>query len=302
MKVGTKVIATLSVTFILTLQSGCKKESAAERSEDAEQLSIQMVQVMGGTFQMGSYDRRDHLAMRPHSVTLGGFSIDKTEITYEKWTDVRNWGLTHGYTDLVAGRNGYAGTTNHPVTEVGWYDVLKWCNARSERDGWTPAYYTSNTLSTVYRTGELDLSADAVKWTASGYRLPTEAEWEFAARGGIYSRGYAYSGSNNVDSVAWHYGNMRPSGTHPVATKGANELGIYDMSGNAMEWCWDPAGWYRDSTQTDPLGAPDSTSGSSRQLRGASFMNPDYNCRVAIRVNDYPHLRRYFIGFRCVRK
>jgi formylglycine-generating enzyme required for sulfatase activity len=255
-----------------------------------------LVQVAGGTFQMGSNDANDG-ASPPHSITLGAFYIDKTEITYEKWTEVRTWGLTHGYTDLVTGTNGYRGTTNNPVTTVNWYDVLKWCNARSEKDGLTPVYYTSNTLAIVYRTGQLDLAADAVKWTANGYRLPTEAEWEFAARGGTKSQGYAYSGSNAVDTVAWYSGNAGSS-THPVGKKGANELGLNDMSGNAWEWCWDLYGSYSASAQTDPKG---STSGSYRVTRGGSYDYKESFCRVAYRQNYWtPTDRVDRFGFRCV--
>ena len=269
-----------------------RKQAALEK----EKLIRELVQVTGGTFQMGS--TTGSLNETPvHSVTLGAFYIDKTEITYENWTDVRNWGLTHGYADLPEGRNGCSGTTHHPVTEVDWYDILKWCNASSEKDGLTPVYYTSNTLTTVYRTGQLNLAAAAVKWTADGYRLPTEAEWEFAARGGTKSQGYTYSGSKIVDDVAW-CGDNSGNNTHPVSTKGANELGIYDMSGNVWEWCWDWYGSYSSTAQTDPKGP---TSGRRRVLRGGSFDVSDSSCHVSVRSIGSPHLRNHFVGFRCVR-
>jgi formylglycine-generating enzyme required for sulfatase activity len=203
--------------------------------------------------------------------------------------------LTNGYTDLPVGRNGYNGSTNHPATEVNWYDAVKWCNARSERDGLTPAYYTDNTFSAVYQTGQLDLAPDAVKWTANGYCLPTEAEWEFAARGGMKSQGYIYSGSNNLDSVGWYVSNSSDN-THPVSTKGANELGIYDMSGNVMEWCWDWIGAYSSTAQTDPKGP---TSGYFRVYRGGSFSLND--SRVAERVSSPAIVRYVGRGFRSVR-
>ena len=258
--------------------------------------SSPVVQVAGGTFQMGSIDGTDG-ASPVHSVTVGAFSIDRTEITYEKWTEVRAWGLTHGYADLVAGNNGYRGTTNHPVTTVNWHDVLKWCNARSEKDGLTPVYYTSNTLATVYRTGELIIASDAVKWTANGYRLPTEAEWEFAARGGTKSKGYIFSGWNTIDTVAWYSGNSSIN-THPVSMKLANELGLRDMSGNVSEWCWDAYGSYSASAQTDPKGP---ASGLYRVLRGGSYDYNDIFAHVAYRSNYWnPNTRVDRFGFRCV--
>jgi Sulfatase-modifying factor enzyme 1 len=99
-------------------------------------------------------------------------------------------------------------------------------------------YYTDSTQQTIYRTGKIDLSNTAVKWKAGGCRLPTSAEYEFAAKGGVKSKGYLYSGSDSVDSVAWTYLNAGNQ-LHPVGTKQQNELGLYDMSGNAKEWCWD---------------------------------------------------------------
>ncbi|MFH0992041.1 MAG: SUMF1/EgtB/PvdO family nonheme iron enzyme [bacterium] len=262
-------------------------------------VSQELVLVAGGTFQMGSNDANDNLASPPHSVTLAAFYIDKTEITYEKWTDVRNWSLTHGYTDLSVGQNGYSPVgSNNPVTDVSWYDVVKWCNARSEKEGLTPVFYTNGTQSTIYRTGQTDINNDAVKWNANGYRLPTEAEWEFAARGGTKTHGYTYSGSNTVGDVAWYEKNGGT--THSVGQKAANELGTYDMSGNVWEWCWDWYVAYTSTLQTDPKGP---SLGTYRVIRGGSYGHPDYMSRAAYRADwYYPSNSGIGAGFRCVRK
>ncbi|MDP2884951.1 MAG: SUMF1/EgtB/PvdO family nonheme iron enzyme [Ignavibacteria bacterium] len=284
------------VSLFMLVILGCKKESV---TEPIIPIKEEFVQVTGGTFLMGSTTEwSDELPA--HSVTIGAFTIDKTEITYEKWTEVRDWGLTHGYSDLPTGRHGWGGTgINHPVSEVSWYDALKWCNARSEKDGLTPVYYTSNTLVTVYRTGQLDLASDAVRWSANGYRLPTEAEWEYAARGGTRSKGYLYSGSDNIDSVAWYYHNADVK-THPVSTKGANELGLYDLCGNVCEWCWDWYGSYSASSHTDPKGP---TSGEYRVIRGGSFLYfYGGGCCATNRYLDVPVGFFNYLGFRCVRK
>ena len=161
--------------------------------------------------------------------------------------------------------------------------------------GKTPSSFSGCDDCPVEKVSWHDANAYAKK---VGKRLPTEAEWEYAARGGNKSKGYAYSGSNDLDAVAW-YNNNSGSKTHPVAQKQPNELGLYDMSGNVWEWCsdWYDEGYYSGSPQTDPQG---SNSGKSRVLRGGSWYSNDYLCRVAYRVRSNPDLRYYFSGFRLV--
>jgi formylglycine-generating enzyme required for sulfatase activity len=259
-----------------------------ERAYSTDSL---MVQVVGGTFTAGTT-----------LVTISSFKMDKFEVTYELWTSVRNWALTHGYTDLVAGQNGSSPVgANNPVTWVNWYDVVKWCNARSEKDGLTPVYYTTSAQNVVYKTGETVINIDAVKWTASGYRLPTEAEWEFAARGGVLAQSapYMYSGSDTINNVAWYVANSGIT-THPVGQKSANALGIYDMSGNVQEWCWD---WW-DNTGDYPSGTTDpkgpATTQSARLLRGGSFGHSEFYSQVNLRNSGLPSGRDRYCGFRSV--
>ena len=132
--------------------------------------------------------------------------------------------------------------------------------------------------------------------TGKHFRLPTEAEWEYAARGGDRSQGYKYSGSNTIGNVAWYDDNSN-SQTHNVKTKSPNELGIYDMTGNVWEWCQDWCGSYSSGSQTNPTGP---SSGSNRVLRGGSWINFASGCRVSKRGSDSPGDRNYYYGFRVV--
>jgi formylglycine-generating enzyme required for sulfatase activity len=163
---------------------------------------------------------------------------------------------------------------NYPVTHVDWYDVVKWCNARSEKEGKTPVYKNG---TAVYRTG--NVSEPALVASATGYRLPSEKEWEFAARGGTQTKGYTYSGSNDLSLVGWYDGNS--GAVKEVGKKQANELGIYDMSGNLLEWS---GSWYP------------SYEGLWRVIRGGCwFLNAGY-CTVTSRDLNFPEYRGILLG------
>ncbi len=284
-------LSAFSQRIMIAHKTDGTKEYTRLSAVDSVTFLEPFVSVAGGTFTAGAT-----------LTTISSFKIDKYEVSYELWTDVRVWGLGNGYTDLVAGQKGYNPVgTNHPVTKVNWYDIVKWCNARSQRDGLTPVYYTSTSFipENIYKTGTTNLVNTNVSWTANGYRLPTEAEWEFAARGGNSTHGYTYSGSNTVDDVAWYSANSGYT-SHSIGNKTANELGLYDMSGNMFEWCWDWfSGTYPNVGSTDPQGP--TTTQSYRVLRGGSFNVPATYSQVDFRNSEFPSQNTsFFYGFRCV--
>ena len=178
----------------------------------------------------------------------------------------------------------YIGQTE--VTQALWTAVM----------GSNPSYFKGDNLP-VEKVSWHDCQSFITKLNAligENFRLPTEAEWEFAAKGGNKSKGYTYSGSNNIDDVAWYRDNSG-SKTHPVGTKAPNELGIYDMSGNVYEWCQDGYGFYPSSAQTNPAGSP---TGDSRMMRGGSWFGISTFCRAVNRLNDSPTGTLSSLGFR----
>jgi len=243
----------------------------------------ELVEVEGGTLPNTS-----ELA----GAKVGPFEIGKYAVTMQEWQGVRSWAIANGF-DVEVGE---AGGSRHPVTAVSWYDCVKWCNAKSVMEGLEPVYGVKD-LDGYYSREQSDNVV--IKPWANGYRLPTEAEREWAARGGCNSQGYEFAGSNNLNAVGWYDDNCGrdssvfeddPDYCHAVGEKAANELGLYDMSGNVFEWCWD---WY-----TDPA---DAASGTSRVLRGGSWaLNAGY-CRVAYRGFIVPSDSSSAVGFRVAR-
>jgi formylglycine-generating enzyme required for sulfatase activity len=199
-----------------------------------------MVYVAGGTFSMGSNSGYDW--EKPvHSVTVSGFSMAKTEVTQKEFKDLMGFNPSNFKGD------------NLPVEQVTWYDAVAFCNAKSRKEGLKEVYtVTGITKDSDGNITSADVSAD---WSAKGYRLPTEAEWEWAARGGKSSRDYIFAGGNedSEESIAWFDSNSDKT-THLVGTKIQNELEIFDLSGNVCEWCWDWYGSYSAGSQTDPKG------------------------------------------------
>ena len=189
---------------------------------------------------------------------------------------------------------------NNPVNCVSWYDAIAYCNKLSLKENLTPCYSVSGVTdweklaySSIPTSSNSTWDALTYDKEADGYRLPTEAEWEWLARGG---ENYTYAGSNTVNDVAWYTTNTNGTGTREVKTKQANGYGLYDMSGNVYDWCYD---WYDTvSSSTADTGA---SSGSDRVLRGGSWCIEAYYCQVSDRNSRNPYDRNNYYGFRVVR-
>ena len=235
-----------------------EKEKINNRVFSVGDVSFTMVAVAGGTFNMGSNDSEVYSGEKPvHSVTLSDYYIGETVVTQALWEAV------------LGGNPSVLNVCSNPVEQVSYNDCIDFINK----------------LNTLL-AGQLP---DGRK-----FRLPTEAEWEFAARGGNKSKGYKYSGSNSIDAVAWYDDNSGDR-THPVKGKQPNELGIYDMTGNVWEWCSDWYNSYSSSSQTNPKGP---SSGYFRVLRGGSRGSDAQDCRVACRDFSNPSRRSLLYGLR----
>ena len=254
--------------LIEKLQASVKISSTSVTESKPTSIFIpdHMVLVKGGTFQMGEEEG-------VHQVTLSDFMIAKHQLTFEEFDAFcketgRGLPKDEGW-----------GRGERPAIYVNWFDALDYCNWRSQQEGFRE----------VYQINQQQVNPN---WQANGYRLPTEAEWEFAARGGQQSQDFKYAGSNNLDEVAWYRDNSGGK-TQPVGHKKANELGIHDLIGNDWEWCWDWRATFPSSAINDPKGPE---SGSVRVLRGSTE-----GCRVVSRRDVNPDNEYAAFGFRLAR-
>jgi len=261
--------------------------------EGSAPTSAGMVLIPAGSFQMGDAFNEGSSDERPVcTVMVSAFAMDKFEVTKALWDEVASWASSHGY-DMGRGAGSGTGPA-HPVTDVTWSEAVKWANARSEREGLTPCYTVSGS---VYRRGE---STPNCNWSGNGYRLPTEAEWEKAARGKAVARRYPWGDTDAIDASRANY-NGNNGGTTPVGRFAPNGYGLYDTAGNVWEWCWDWYGatTYASSPGSDPRGP---ASGSGRVFRGGCWYDYAIHGRVAGRFNRLgPDFGGSALGFRLVR-
>jgi sulfatase modifying factor 1 len=296
--IGARPASLPSMAIRLPVDSAERESRDPRRSDLIASTDLWMVQIPAGTFMMGSpkdeAERRDDEVR--HEVTLSkAFWLGQTPVTQAQWQAV-----------MGTSPSEFKGNPNRPVEQVSWYDAIEFCNQltamANEADarlGLTPCYRISKieraeggAQSGSIRSAEVELIAGA-----NGYRLPTEAEWEYAYRAGTTT---AYSFGDDESMLAKHAWFDENSGesTHPVATKRSNAWGLFDMHGNVDEWCWDWYGEYPSGAVTDPQGP---RSGSGRVLRGGSWLGFSQYCRAAYRSADDPDFRYDDLGFRVAR-
>ena len=259
----------------LALLQGCKRKAPNDAPSGTKTESgVEMVQLPGGWFPMGDEDEVD---ARPHVVFVNSFYIDKYPVTQEEYQRV----MGENPSRWKAGRN--------PVEQVRWSDAVRYCNARSRLEGLEPCY---------------DLETWECDFNANGYRLPTEAEWEYACRAGTKTAFFFGNSSTQLKSCAWFDGNSAGK-PHPVGQKRPNPWGLYDMYGNVWEWCNDfyKVDYYQESPEEDPKGP---RTGETKVVRGGAWRFSAETCRSGYRYNEDPgYVDACFgydiYGFRCVR-
>ncbi|MDA3885219.1 MAG: SUMF1/EgtB/PvdO family nonheme iron enzyme [Candidatus Delongbacteria bacterium] len=293
----------------------CVVSDGEDSVSDSKTITVEMLLIQGGTFQMGDHFNEGSIDELPlHSVTVSDFYMSACEVTQSEWS---------AYMPAVDWSS-YGTGDNYPAYYVSWYEIIKYCNLRSIAEGLTPCYEISGSTDptdwgAIPTSTNSAWNAATCNWSANGYRLPTEAEWEYAARGVLsgqrFPNGATISHSTNGDTQANYYGSTSYSydvspttgyhpdsnggGTLPVGSFPANGYGLYDMSGNLYEWCWDWYGSYTSDAQSDPTGSP---SGTNRVLRGGGWGHFASYCRVASRgTYGHPYYSGSAYGFRVVR-
>ena len=280
-----------------------------------------MALIPAGSFTMGDSLGDGILFAAPTNIYVSSFYMDTNLVTYSLWQSVFAYATNSGYGFDDSG-NAKNNASNQPIQTVNWYDAVKWCNARSQKAGLTPVYYTDAGLTQIYTNGDTD--SVYPNWTANGYQLPTEAQWEKATRGGLSEQRFPW-GDTISESQANYYSDttnqvnysdgisydLGPDGyntnfesgaepyTSPVGYFPANRYGLYDMAGNLLEWCWD---WYGPSyglpSTNNPIGP---ASGVFRVTRGGFWGFQAFVARCAQRSQSGPATAQNSTGFRCVK-
>lgn len=247
-------------------------------------IETDLIQVKGGTFKMGSKTSDTSAELdeqKEHSVTLNTFEISKFEVTVWEWKQ-----FIKANKMKMPIKPSWGWQDNYPINGITWNEAIAYCNWLSTKEKLQPCYSKKGPNFVC-------------NFKANGYRLPTEAEWEFAAKGGTNSKGFRYSGSDKLEDVAWYKANSNGQ-PHTVGTKLPNELGIYDMSGNVWEWCWD---WYnKDFYKLEKGDNPKGPEmGERRTVRGGSWDSKSNYVRPANRISTIPSKTHEFYGFRIAR-
>ena len=266
----------LTLTSILTLMFSSFGQS--------KNPLIQMVKVEGGKFLMGSKSDNkiaETDEQKQHEVTLGNFEINKLEVSVWEWKQ-----YCKKTNKKMTAKQPWGIYDNYPITNITWFEAIAYCNWLSKQDGYKPVY------SIVGPNVVCDLKMN-------GYRLPTEAEWEYAAKGGKKTKKNIFAGSNISNEVAWQQNNSGKR-VHAVGTKLMNELGLYDMSGNVWEWCYDwyNKDYYKGENDYNPTGP---IRGEKKSVRGGSWDSKESYLRTSNRISTKPNVTYEFYGFRLVR-
>jgi sulfatase modifying factor 1 len=271
----------LAFFSLLLLNGNCHAQKSKSTSGKRVPIdTIRFVFVEGGTYPMGTIKPIEPHEAPEHIVSVFSFYLAKTEITFDEYDK-----FCASTKRDTANARGF-GRGKQPAITVSWNDAINYCNWLSDNEKLSKCY---------------SIDSSGVKYldTANGYRLPTEAEWEFAARGGNKTKGTYHAGSNDMNEVGWYKLNSNER-TMPVALKIPNELGIYDMTGNVWEWVWDfyDAGYYSHSTANNPQGPE---TGQYRVMRGGAFYNYANYTQVYTRQNHFPGFMQNSVGFRIAR-